>query len=154
MQDIQITIIGNLTRDADLRYATTGDAIVQIQIAHTPRIQKNGQWTDGETTFLWATAWREMAEHIAETLHKGDRVIATGKLETERWADKATGELRETVKLRIEGIGPDLRFATATVKKASRTANTPAGAPDEYHAAVQTAREQLGAQPVSETPAC
>lgn len=155
MQDIQITIIGNLTRDPDLTYATTGDAKVQIQIAHTPRTRKGDQYVDGETTFIWATAWRDLAEHIGESLRKGDRVIATGRLETERWMPKDGGDQREVVKLRIEGIGPDLRFASATVRKVSRVAGglpsaTPATTePDPF----QTVRDQLGGTPVRETPA-
>ena len=145
MQDIQITIIGNLTADPELRYTPSGQPVTQVRLAQTPRVKQGDQWVDGETTFLWATAWGELAEHIAESLARGTRVIATGTLRTERW--KKDSEQRETIKVLLDGIGPDLRFATAQVRKTNRATPATAGQPDAdtYHQAVQNARQQLGA---------
>lgn len=145
MQDIRITIVGNLTADPELRFTPGGNRVAQLRIAHTPRIKQGDDWVDGETTFLWANAWGDLAEHIAESLVRGTRVIATGTLRTERWEGK-DGEQREAIKLLLDAIGPDLRFTDVQVRRATREHGEPAV--DEYQAALRTAREELGAQPV------
>lgn len=123
-----ITIVGNLTGDPELSYTSTGDALVRFSIASTPRRydRATGEWIDGETLFLRCTAWRDLAEHIAETLHKGHRVIATGRLKATSWQTD-TGERRSSIDLDIDEIGPSLRFATARVIKMAR-ATTEGGA--------------------------
>lgn len=118
-----ITVTGNLTRDPEIRATTSGVFVARISIAVTPRRfdKQAGAWADGETTYWDATAWRGLAEHAAESLRKGDRVIATGTVTTQWWEDKETGEPRSRVVLDLEDIGPSLAWATATVSKAGRS---------------------------------
>lgn len=117
-----ITIIGNLTADPDLRYTNTGTAVVNLTIASTPRQfdREAGQWRDGDAMFLRGTAWAQHAEHIADTLAKGTRVIAQGRLR-QRSFTTDEGDKRTVIELDIDEIGPSVRYATATVHKPDRT---------------------------------
>ncbi|GIJ52484.1 single-stranded DNA-binding protein [Virgisporangium aliadipatigenens] len=132
-----ITIVGNLTDDPDMRFLPSGAAICKITVASTPRVfdKESGEYRDGEPLFLRCTAWRQIAENIAESLKRGDRVVVTGRLKLDRWEDKTTGEKRSMMSLDLDEIGPSLRFATAKVQKMSRTRGgdgfTPADAPDD-----------------------
>ncbi len=120
MHQLNLTIVGNLTDDPDLKFIGTGDATVKFTLAHTPRIKRNGEWVDGEVTFMDCIAWRQLAENIAETLRKGHRVIAQGTLRTERWKDKESGQTRTKVVMDVQFAGPEITFATANVKKLER----------------------------------
>lgn len=119
MNQLSITVVGNLTDDPELRFTPTGTAIAKVRIAHTPRVRDGEGWKDGEPTFLDATMWRYLAEHAAESLSKGDRVIATGRLRTERW--EKDGEPRSKVVLDVDAVGPDLAYATARPVKTKRS---------------------------------
>ncbi|WP_233289052.1 single-stranded DNA-binding protein, partial [Kitasatospora sp. MBT63] len=128
-----ITVVGNLTDDPELRFTPTGVAMARFTIASTPRTydKTTGQWRDGTALFLRATAWREIAEHATETLTKGMRVVATGRLVQHNW-QTPEGENRSMLGLDLDDIGPSLRFATAKVTKTQRTGNpstTPAADP-------------------------
>lgn len=122
-----ITVTGNLTRDPDAGFTASGAFFARFSIAVTPRKfdQQSNQWSDGETTFWDTTAWRALGEHVAESLHKGDRVIATGTVRTHRWKDETSGEVRSRVVLELEDIGPSLTWATAALTKATRSNGTP-----------------------------
>ena len=125
-----ITVVGNLTADPDLRYSQGGDAVANFTIASTPRNfdRATNEWKDGETLFLRARVWREFAEHVAGSLTKGSRVIATGRLKQRSYETKE-GEKRTSIELEIDEIGPSLRYATATVTRAPGNAtNTPQSA--------------------------
>ncbi|MBG0567913.1 single-stranded DNA-binding protein [Actinoplanes aureus] len=129
-----ITIVGNLTDDPELRFLPNGTAMAKFIVASTPRIfdRESGQWKDGDPLFLPCTAWREMAEHLAESLNKGTRVVVQGRLRLSRW-ETEQGEKRSAHQLDVEEIGPSLRFATAKVAKTTRSKSdgfTPAQAPD------------------------
>jgi single-strand DNA-binding protein len=140
MQDLALTIVGNLTGDPELRFTPSGAAVAKFTVAHTPRVADKsnpGQYADGESTFMDCTAWRDLAEHVAESLTKGARVIVTGRLRTERWDDKATGDKRSRIVLDVDECGPSLRWATATVKKMART-NGSASSGDEWSTASRT----------------
>jgi len=131
--DLTLTVVGNLTDNPDLRFTATGVAVCKVTIAHNPRVKDTatGQWKDGEPTFVAATAWRQLAENLAESLTKGARVVATGRLRTERWDDKTTGEKRSRLVMDLDGVGPDLACATVQVRKISRNAADPwAATPD------------------------
>lgn len=119
--DTVITVIGNLTGDPELRFTPQGAAVANFTIASTPRVfdKATGEWKEGETLFLRASAWREAAENIAETLKKGMRVIAQGRLKSRSYETKE-GERRTSMELEIEEIGPSLRFASATVTRNQR----------------------------------
>ena len=117
-----ITVVGNLTADPELRYTQNGLAVANMTIASTPRVfdRQANDWKDGEALFLRASVWREFAEHVAGSLTKGTRVIATGRLK-QRSYDTKEGEKRTTIELEIDEIGPSLRYATASVTRAGRT---------------------------------
>ena len=120
--DTTFTIKGNLTADPELRFTPSGAAVVNFTVASTPRVfdKQNNEWRDAETNWFTCVAWRELAENIAETLRKGSGVIAEGVLFTETWEDKETGQKRSKQKLRVDDIGPSLKFATAQVTKTKR----------------------------------
>jgi len=120
-----ITIVGNLTADPELRFTNTGTAVASFTVASTPRVydKNSGTWKDGEALFLRASVWRDLAEHVAESLTKGQRVITTGRLKQRSYEDRE-GVKRTVVELDVEEVGPSLRFATATVSRAARTAGT------------------------------
>ncbi|MQA06836.1 MAG: single-stranded DNA-binding protein [Streptosporangiales bacterium] len=122
MTENTTTIAGNLTADPEVAYTTSGVQYARFTIAHTPRRfdRDTGSWVDGEALFLRAVAWRDLAEHLAESLHKGQRVIACGQLRQSTWVTD-TGEKRSVIELHVTEIGPSLRFHTAEVAKAART---------------------------------
>jgi single-strand DNA-binding protein len=121
--ETMITIVGNLTNDPELRFTPAGVAMVKFTVASTPRVfdRSKDEYRDGEPLFMACTAWRDPAEHIAESLAKGMRVLVSGRLRLSRWEDKDTGEKRSMYGLEVDEVGPSLRFATAKVAKTTRT---------------------------------
>ena len=115
-----ITVVGNLTADPELRYTQNGLPVANFTIASTPRNfdRATSEWKDGEALFLRASVWREFAEHVAGSLTKGSRVIATGRLK-QRSYETREGEKRTTIELEVDEIGPSLRYATAQVTRAA-----------------------------------
>ncbi len=113
-----ITVIGNLTDDPELKFTPGGDAVANFRIASTPRTldRQSGEWKDGEPLFLGGAVWRQPAENVAESLHKGDRVIVVGSLRQRTYETKE-GEKRTVIELQVEEIGPSLRYATAIPQK-------------------------------------
>ena len=116
-----ITVIGNLTADPELRFTPSGAAVANFTIASTPRSfdKHSNEWKDGETLFLRCTAWREMAENIAESLAKGTRVIVQGRLKARSYETRE-GERRTTQELDVDEIGPSMRYATAQITRNQR----------------------------------
>jgi single-strand DNA-binding protein len=114
-----ITVVGNLTSDPELRYTQNGLAVANFTIASTPRTfdRASNDWKDGEALFLRASVWREFAEHVAGSLTKGSRVIASGRLRQRSYETKE-GEKRTSIELEVDEIGPSLRYATAQVTRA------------------------------------
>ncbi|MEY4367342.1 MAG: hypothetical protein RLZ28_757 [Actinomycetota bacterium] len=120
--EVTVTIVGNLADDPELRYTQGGVAVVSVRVGSTPR-QMNRQtnaWEDGETVWVRCTAWREVAENVAQTLTKGTRVLVTGRLKAPSAYQTAQGEARASLELEIEEIGPSLRYATASVSRKPR----------------------------------
>ena len=114
-----VTVIGNLVEDPELRFTPSGVAMAKLRIAVNRRWRdRNDQWQE-ETSFFGGTVWRDMAENIAESLQKGARVIITGSLEQRSW-ETQEGERRSVVEIRIDEVGPSLRWATAQVTRTSR----------------------------------
>ncbi|MCB1297913.1 MAG: single-stranded DNA-binding protein [Microthrixaceae bacterium] len=115
-----ITVVGNLTADPELRYTQGGLPVANFTIASTPRNfdRQSNEWKDGEALFLRASVWRDFAEHVAGSLTKGMRVIATGRLK-QRSYETREGEKRTAFELEIDEIGPSLRYATAQVTRAA-----------------------------------
>ena len=120
--DTVITVVGNLTADPELRFTPSGAAVANFTVASTPRtFDKNtNEWKDGEALFLRCSVWRQAAENVAESLIRGSRVMAQGRLRQRSYETKE-GEKRTVVELEVDEIGPSLRYATATVTKASRS---------------------------------
>ncbi|WP_424448862.1 single-stranded DNA-binding protein [Microbacterium arborescens] len=139
-----LAVVGNLTADPELRYTQGGLPVVNFTIASTPRTfdRQANEWKDGEALFLRASAWRDFAEHIAGTLSKGMRVVATGRLRQRNYQDRE-GQTRTAIELEIDEIGPSLRYATAQVTRAA------AGGTAAQSAASQRSQEPYAA-PVSE----
>jgi single-strand DNA-binding protein len=127
-----ITVVGNLTADPELRYTQNGVAVANFTIASTPRLfdRPSGEWKDGEALFMRASVWREFAEHVASSLTKGARVVATGRLRQRSYETKE-GEKRTSIELEVDEIGPSLRYATAQIQRQSSGGSKPAGAIDD-----------------------
>lgn len=119
--ETQLTIIGNLTGDPELRFTPAGAAVANFTIASTPRTfdRQANEWKDGDTLFMRCSIWREAAENVAESLTKGMRVIAQGNL-VQRSYETREGEKRTVAELQVEEVGPSLKYATAKVTRAQR----------------------------------
>lgn len=119
MADNHVTIIGGATRDAELTFAQSGMAIASFGLAQNPRKQVNGQWEDGDPEFYDVKAFGDVAEHIAETVTKGMRVIVTGRIKFSSW--EKDGERRSKVEVIADEVGPSLKWATAQVTKVTKS---------------------------------
>lgn len=126
--DTNITVIGNLTEDPVLRFTPSGAAVANFRVASTPRYldRQSGEWKDGEALFLNCNIWRQAAEHVAESLQRGMRVIVSGRLRQRTYETKE-GEKRTVFELEVDEIGPSLRYATAKVQKMSRSSGSGGG---------------------------
>ena len=113
-----ITIVGNLTADPELRTTRNGGTVANFSIAATPRVfdKQSNQWIDGDALFLRCSAWRDLATHCAQSLAKGMRVIAQGRLQ-QRSYQAQDGSQRTVIELQVDEIGPSLRYAIAQVQK-------------------------------------
>lgn len=113
-----LTIIGNLTDDPELRFTQSGDAVVNFTVASTPRRfdKSTNQWEDGDPLFMRCSAWRRLAENIAESMSKGHRVIATGSIK-QRSYETREGEKRTVVEMDVQDIGHSLMFVTSTITR-------------------------------------
>jgi single-strand DNA-binding protein len=120
--DTNITIIGNLVGDPELRYTPTGQAVAAFRVASTPRRYNNqtGQWEDGDSLFLSCNVWRQAAENVAESLTRGMRVIVSGRLRQRSYETKE-GEKRTVYEIEVDEVGPSLRNASAKVTKSQRS---------------------------------
>ncbi|MCX4557478.1 single-stranded DNA-binding protein [Streptomyces phaeochromogenes] len=123
-----ITVIGNLTSDPELKFTDSGAALAKFTIAATPRTydKDSGQWKDGTSTFFRCAAWRSLAEHIAESLTKGSRVVASGRIRQHDWKTPE-GENRSMLALEIDDIGASLRFTTVGINGKRPAQSGPSG---------------------------
>jgi single-strand DNA-binding protein len=119
--DTQITIIGNLVDDPQLRYTPTGQAVANFRVASTPRFmdRQTNEWKDGDSLFLTCNVWRQAAENVAESLQRGMRVIVSGRLRQRSYETKE-GEKRTVYEVEVDEVGPSLRNASAKVVRSSR----------------------------------
>ena len=117
-----ITVIGNLTDDPELKFTPSGAAVANFTVASTPRTfdRQTNEWKDGDALFLRCAAWRNLAENVAESLQKGQRVMVTGALRVRQY-ERQDGSKGTSVELNVDEVGPSLRFATAKVTKATRS---------------------------------
>ena len=116
------TVIGNLTDDPQLRPTPAGD-VTTFTVASTPRLidRASGEWRDGDTLFLRCSVWRTPAEYAAVSLHRGARVIVTGRLR-QRSFQTSGGDTRTVIELDAEEVGASLRFCSAQITKSTNTA--------------------------------
>lgn len=123
-----ITVVGNLCDDVELRFTPGGQAVAKFRIASTPRTldKASGEWKDGDPLFLACNIWRDAAEHVAESLQRGARVIVQGRLR-QRSYETREGEKRTVYELEVDEIGPSLRYATAKVQRMSRSGGSSNG---------------------------
>ena len=119
--ETQITVVGNVTADPELRFTQNGAAVANFTIASTPKKfdKQANEWKDGETLFMRCSAWREMAENVAVSLSRGTRVVAQGNLVARSFQTKE-GESRTVMELDVQEVGPSLRYASAVVTKNER----------------------------------
>jgi single-strand DNA-binding protein len=123
-----ITVIGNVVQDPELRFVSSGKAVASFTIASTPRTfdRNANEWKDGESLFLRASAWGQIAENIAESLTRGMRVIAQGRLK-QRSYETREGEKRTVIELDVDEVGPSLRYASAKVTRSQRGSSSSSG---------------------------
>jgi single-strand DNA-binding protein len=114
--DNHTSIVGNLVDDPELRFTNNGTAVANLRVAVTQRIQQDGTWRDGETSFFRVNVWRGQAEHLADSLGKGDRVMVTGRLRQRSW-ETGEGDKRSVTELEADEVGASLKFATAKVER-------------------------------------
>ena len=119
--DTNITVVGNIVADPELRFTPAGAAVANFRVASTPRRynSQTNQWEDGEAMFLTCNVWRQAAENVAETLTKGMRIIVTGRLK-QRSFQTREGENRTVFEIDVDEVGPSLRYATAQVNRNPR----------------------------------
>ena len=127
--DTNITIIGNLVDDPELRFTPSGAAVAKFRVASTPRYldRNTNEWKDGDSLFLQCQIWRQAAENVAESLTRGMRVIVSGRLKQRSYETKE-GEKRTVFEVEVDEVGPSLRNATAKVTKTTRAAGGAASA--------------------------
>jgi len=118
MADNTITLVGNLTRDPELRFTTGGKGVASFGIAVGRRYQVNGEWQE-QTSYFNIVAWGQMGENAAATFTKGMRVIVSGRLEQREYQNRE-GEKRTAIEINADEIGPSLRWATASVERTPR----------------------------------
>jgi single-strand DNA-binding protein len=118
MPDNTVTLVGNITRDPELRFTPSGQPIATFGMAVNRRFQRNGQWEE-QTSFFNVTAWGQLGENASSSLHKGARILVNGRLEQRSW-ETQEGEKRSVVEVVADEIGPSLRWATVEITKNER----------------------------------
>lgn len=148
--DTQITLVGNLTADPELRFTPSGAAVANFTVASTPRTfdRASGEWKDGDALFLRCNIWRQAAENVAESLVRGSRVIVSGRLK-QRSFETREGEKRTVFEVEVDEIGPSLRYATAKVNRAQRSDSSGSGG----YGGSQSRGAQQAEDPWSSAPA-
>lgn len=121
MADSNVTLVGNLTKDPEIRFTAGGRGNCSFGLAVNRRWQQNGEWQE-QTSFFNVVAWGTLAENAAASLTKGTRVVVTGRLEQRTW-ETPQGEKRSIVEVNADEIGPSLRWAQAQVERVSREAS-------------------------------
>jgi single-strand DNA-binding protein len=123
--DNQVTLVGNITDDPELRFTPSGSAVANFTVAVNRRIRQGDRWEDKLDGFFNCSCWRDMAENAAESLRKGTRVVVVGRLNQRSWEDRE-GNRRTAVEVQVDEVAPSLRWATAQIQKSQRSSG---GAP-------------------------
>lgn len=122
-EDNSMSVCGNITRDPELRFTSSGRAVASFGVAVNRRYQKDGQWIDAEPTFVNIIAWGELGEHAAASLNKGDRVRCIGRFESRTW-DKPDGTKGFASELIADDVCPSLKWATVEISRSVRSGGT------------------------------
>ncbi len=146
--DTNITLVGNLVDDPELRFTPSGAAVAKFRIASTPRFldKQTNEWKDGESLFLSCNVWRQAAENVAESLTRGMRVIVQGRLKQRSYETKE-GEKRTVYEIEVDEVGPSLRNASAKVTKTQRGGGSGFGSPQVDNDPWASATPAASAQP-------
>ena len=126
MPETFVSLVGNLTDDPEVRFTPQGTTVASFRLAVTPRVKDGEGWKDGDTSFFRINAWRDLAEHVTDSLSKGDRALVVGRLKTRSW-ETPEGERRSAVEVEAEEVGPSLKWATATPQRANGKAKASTG---------------------------
>lgn len=122
--DNTVTLVGNLTDDPEMRYTPSGQQVTNFTVAVNRRIRnQDGTWDDRLDGFFRCSCWRDLAEHVAESLTKGARVVVVGRLQQRSWED-SDGNKRSAFEVQVDEVGPSLRWATARVEKSQRSGSS------------------------------
>ena len=115
-----VTLVGNVTREPELRFLNTGVALAEFGVAVNTRRKDGDKWVDGDPEFYDVTCWRELAENVSESITKGTRVVVVGKLNFRAWGTDE-GDKRSKISITADEVGPSLRWATSEVSRNERT---------------------------------
>ena len=126
MPDTFVALVGNLTDDPEVRFTPQGTTVASFRLAVTPRVKDGEGWKDGDTSFFRINAWRDLAEHVTDSLSKGDRALVLGRLKARSW-ETPEGERRSVVEVEAEEVGPSLKWATAKPQRANGKAKADTG---------------------------
>jgi single-strand DNA-binding protein len=113
-----ITVVGNVTADAELRFLPSGVAVCNFTVASTPRVKDGDNWKDGETAFFRVAVWRDMAEHAAESIKRGLRVVVTGRFKVRGY--EVEGQQRQSLEIDADEVGVSIRYGTVSYAKVER----------------------------------
>jgi single-strand DNA-binding protein len=118
MADTHVTLTGNLTDNPELKFTPNGHAVANFRLAVTARVKDGEGWRDGDTSFFRINVWRQLAEHVAESLAKGDRAVVIGRLKSRSW-ETPEGDKRSVVEVEADEVAPSLRWAIAKPERAA-----------------------------------
>lgn len=153
MHEPQITLTGNVAFPPKLRTVGSGVPVADFRLACTPRRQDRatGEWSDGPTLWFGVTCWKQLAEHAAASLGKGDRVVVTGRLALRVWSGD-DGVERSSYEIEASSLGVDLSRAKVTVERPTRSTaaddvwNSTGEVADDGRVRMERAEEQSGQQ--------
>jgi single-strand DNA-binding protein len=128
MPDTHVTITGNLTADPELRFTNNGAAVANFRIAVTTRVRDGNTWRDGDTSYFRVNAWRQLAQHVTDSLSKGDRAVVIGRLKSRSW-ETPEGEQRSVVEVEV---APSLKWAVAKPERVTRNGDSEAKPSGEF----------------------
>ena len=111
MSDNQVTLVGNLTDDPEMRHTPAGLPVANFRLAVNPRVWDGEGWKDGEASFFRVNVWRDQAEHVTQSLRKGARCVVVGRLRSHSW-ETPEGQRRSAVEVEADEVAPSLRFAS------------------------------------------
>jgi single-strand DNA-binding protein len=118
MADTHVTITGNLTDAPELKHTPNGAMVANFRIAVTARVRDGETWRDGDTSYFRVNVWRQLAEHVADSLAKGDRAVVIGRLKSRSW-ETPEGDKRSVVEVEADEVAPSLRWAIAKPERAA-----------------------------------